>query len=179
VKLTENGGAVLVEPFDVLDAGRMTVCSDPQGAVICAWQPNQMFGAVLVNDPGAWTWSELLSPDIDAVKGFYAGVFDWSLESSDEAGGEYYAWHVEGQRWEEEGIGGARPVSDYGLPSSAAQWVTHLAVPDAAAAASATTDAGGKVLVEPEEIPIGISGVLTDPQGALFGILEPTYPEVR
>jgi uncharacterized protein len=32
-RVTRTGGSVLAEPFDVLDAGRMAVCSDPQGAV--------------------------------------------------------------------------------------------------------------------------------------------------
>ena len=27
------------EPFDVMEAGRMTVFADPSGAVLCVWQP--------------------------------------------------------------------------------------------------------------------------------------------
>ena len=32
------GGRMLVEPFDVMDAGRMGVFSDPEFSVFCVWQ---------------------------------------------------------------------------------------------------------------------------------------------
>ena len=37
-KAREAGGAVLGEPFDVMDAGRMAALADPEGAVFCVWQ---------------------------------------------------------------------------------------------------------------------------------------------
>ena len=38
-RATEAGGAVLADAFDVLDAGRMAVLEDPQGAVFAVWLP--------------------------------------------------------------------------------------------------------------------------------------------
>ena len=38
-RVREAGGQVLAEPFDVLEAGRMAVFADPEGAAIGAWQP--------------------------------------------------------------------------------------------------------------------------------------------
>ena len=38
-KAKELGATVMMEPFDVLDAGRMAVIQDPTGAVFCVWQP--------------------------------------------------------------------------------------------------------------------------------------------
>src|SRR5690242_17281278 len=32
-KVKDAGGTVLAEPFDVMEAGRMAVCADPEGAV--------------------------------------------------------------------------------------------------------------------------------------------------
>jgi predicted enzyme related to lactoylglutathione lyase len=32
------GGRVVVEPFDVLPAGRMAVLADPGGATFCVWE---------------------------------------------------------------------------------------------------------------------------------------------
>ena len=31
------GGAVMMPPFDVMDAGRMSVIADPTGAMMCLW----------------------------------------------------------------------------------------------------------------------------------------------
>ena len=36
--VADAGGAVLAEPFDVMDLGRMAVVADPEGAVFCVWQ---------------------------------------------------------------------------------------------------------------------------------------------
>ena len=52
-KVREAGGTVLSEPFDVFDAGRMAVFTDPEGAVFCVWQPNRHRGATVVNEHGA------------------------------------------------------------------------------------------------------------------------------
>jgi predicted enzyme related to lactoylglutathione lyase len=40
----EAGGSALMEPFDVLDAGRMAVFADPTGAAFCVWQANEQKG---------------------------------------------------------------------------------------------------------------------------------------
>src|ERR1700680_1057572 len=52
----ELGGTVHAPAFDVLDAGRMGVVQDPQGAYFLMWEPKQQFGASLVNPPGALSW---------------------------------------------------------------------------------------------------------------------------
>src|SRR3712207_3818403 len=44
-KVRAAGGSVLMEPFDVGDAGRMAVCADPSGAVFCVWQAREHRGA--------------------------------------------------------------------------------------------------------------------------------------
>jgi predicted enzyme related to lactoylglutathione lyase len=57
------GGTVVMAPMDVMDAGRMAVFQDPQGAFISAWQPSGHKGAQLVNEPGTLCWNELNSRD--------------------------------------------------------------------------------------------------------------------
>ena len=51
----DNGGAVFMEPMDVLDVGRMAVFADPAGAVFGIWQPGTHPGAGVVNEPGSLT----------------------------------------------------------------------------------------------------------------------------
>ena len=44
-KARDAGGLVAMEPFDVMDAGRMAVLSDPEGAAFCVWQAKSHNGA--------------------------------------------------------------------------------------------------------------------------------------
>ena len=58
-RVRDAGGAVLMEPFDVMDAGRMAFCADPEGAMFCLWQPNEHRGARLVNEAGSLNFNGL------------------------------------------------------------------------------------------------------------------------
>src|SRR6185436_8766513 len=59
----ELGGKVLMEPFDVMEHGRMAGVQDPTGGTICAWQARNHVGARLVREPGAACWCELYTTD--------------------------------------------------------------------------------------------------------------------
>src|SRR4051794_19961329 len=68
------GGQVHVPPFDVMDAGRMAVINDPTGAFVMLWTPKNMPGAGLVNEPGAFTWAELVAAPNERTASFYETV---------------------------------------------------------------------------------------------------------
>ena len=74
-KVKEAGGAVMVEPMDVMDLGRMAIFADPTGAVLGVWQPGTFIGAEIVNEPGALSWNEVNTRDPGAAKVFYGSVF--------------------------------------------------------------------------------------------------------
>ena len=57
-----------MDPFDVFDAGRMTVAQDPTGAVFGIWQAGEHHGAELANEPGSVTWNEVQTPDLGAAE---------------------------------------------------------------------------------------------------------------
>src|SRR5947207_3020008 len=40
-KVQDAGGNVVSEPFDVMESGRMAVCTDREGAAFCLWQAKQ------------------------------------------------------------------------------------------------------------------------------------------
>ena len=50
------------------------------GAVFSVWQAGHAPGAELVNEPGTWSWSELLTTDVEASKAFYGAVFGWAAD---------------------------------------------------------------------------------------------------
>jgi predicted enzyme related to lactoylglutathione lyase len=179
-RVKSAGGTVMMEPFDVLDAGRMAVCQDPQGAFFCLWQPKRTTGAQLVNEVGTWTWNQLSTRDLDGAKKFYGDVFGWTLGAAPEARPDspYSMWQVEGQRWEE-GLGGAMEMGDETPAEVPSNWGVFLSVEDVDGAVATTSEGGGKVIMPVTEIPVGKLAVLTDPQGAALGIIEPNYPEPR
>jgi uncharacterized protein len=43
-KVLDAGGRVVMDPFDVMDAGRMAVFADPEGAAFCVWQAKEHQG---------------------------------------------------------------------------------------------------------------------------------------
>jgi predicted enzyme related to lactoylglutathione lyase len=75
-RIGELNGQLIMPPFDVLEAGRMALASDPTGAVFAMWEPRSHIGARLVNAPGALNWNELATGDIGAYFSLFEGEFD-------------------------------------------------------------------------------------------------------
>ena len=165
----EAGGSVLAEPFDVMEAGRMAVIADPQGAAIRVWQAGNHRGAQLVNEPGTWNFSELNTSDTGAAEAFYKEVFGWEAERFDMDGHESSMWRRPGygDHLEKGDPDLRRRMADQGappgfedcvawlLPLDATQqggpphWSITFAVDDADAAAAKAEELGGKVLLPP------------------------------
>src|ERR1700730_10954420 len=76
-KVRQAGGRILTEPFDVMQAGRMAVFTDPEGAAFCVWQANEHKGARIVNEPGSLNFNSLNTRDPDGAESFYGSVFGW------------------------------------------------------------------------------------------------------
>ena len=70
-KVGAAGGTVVAEPFDVLDAGRMAVCADPEGAMFSVWEAKSHKGAKVVNEHGALNFNGLATRDAASAKAFY------------------------------------------------------------------------------------------------------------
>ncbi|MBO0679376.1 VOC family protein [Mycolicibacterium sp. S2-37] len=74
------GGHVPVEPADAGPGGRLAGCMDPSGARFRLWQPRRRLGAQLVNVPGSWNFSNLLSADPEGAAAFYTALFGWRFD---------------------------------------------------------------------------------------------------
>src|SRR5204863_5466759 len=79
----DAGGDVVTEPFDVMDAGRMAVFMDPEGAAFGVWQAGNHKGARIVNEHGSVNFNGLNTRDAEAAKPFYRSVFGWEALSLD------------------------------------------------------------------------------------------------
>jgi len=157
----ELGTAVVAEPFDVFDSGRMAVIQDPQGAFLNLWQAREHIGARLVNAPGAMSWNDLATPDPPAAAAFYGELFGWRAEEVPESDGRYWSIH-NGERLN----GGLMPAP----PGQPPAWNVYFAVDDLDAALATVGEAGGGVVVEPMEVPAGRFAFARDPQGAHFAL---------
>ncbi len=164
-----SGGSVLQPPMDVREAGRMSVLADPSGAVICAWQPKEHIGAEVINEHGAFTWSELMTPDPSAVTQFYAEVFGWTANTAPMPGMEYTVFMVEGGH--ENGVAGAMKSPMEAMP---AFWGVYFMVDDASETAAKAKELGATLMMEPTAMPgVGTLSTMSDPQGAVFSIMTP------
>jgi hypothetical protein len=169
-KVRDGGGQVLVEPMDVMGLGKMAVFSDPTGAVCGIWEPGTFAGAELVNDDGAFGWSELGTRDVPAARDFYGAVFGWSVEEQDM--GEMGTYNI----WKDGDAvrGGMMDITGMVPDEAPANWLVYFTVPDADAAAASTQSSGGQLLNGPIDINVGRLAVLQDPQGAFFAVMAPT-----
>jgi predicted enzyme related to lactoylglutathione lyase len=168
-KVGGAGGTVVMQPMDVMDAGRMFVATDPTGAFFMCWQPKENIGAEVVNEHGALTWNELQTPDVDAAAAFYSKLFGWKANAIDMGDMTYTAFELDGR-----GIGGAMNPPMEGVP---AHWQVYFAVDDTDAAVATARKGGATVLAEPMEVPnVGRMAALMDPQGAAFSVLKNASP---
>jgi predicted enzyme related to lactoylglutathione lyase len=178
-KVRDAGGRVLFDPIDIPnESGRMAVFADPQGAVFSVMQQKQHQGAQLVNEPGSWTWNNLMTSDVDGAKKFYGEVFGWKADQNEEAPPNVLMWQVEGQRWPE-GLGGLMAMGSDIPSGTPPHWQVYFAVDDADGAIEKTRSAGGSLLFGPLDVPVGRLAVLGDPQGANVAIIESRYPDPR
>jgi predicted enzyme related to lactoylglutathione lyase len=175
-KVKEAGGTVFAEPFDVMDAGRMAVFADPEGAVFAVWQPNQHPGAQLVSETGAFGWNELSTRDPEGAKAFYGAVFGWRGEKFDmEDGPDYVTWHLGDDG--EGGIGGMIDMRGNMLDEIPPHWMVYFNVDDTDATIDQVKERGGNVAYGPTEIPnVGRFAILSDPQGAHFAVIKVQPP---
>jgi predicted enzyme related to lactoylglutathione lyase len=170
-KAGELGAKVLAAPFDVMDVGRMAVVQDPTGATFALWQAGRHRGANVVNEPGAFCWNELATPDDRAAGSFYSGLFGWGTMVQDMGPMQYTTFTNEGRP----AAGMYKPSPEQGdMPPS---WTAYFAVADCDASAERVQELGGAVVAPPADIPgVGRFAIVADPQGAVFGIITLNAP---
>jgi uncharacterized protein len=113
-------------------------------------------------EQGAFSWFELTTTDVQAAEEFYCRLFGWTTEPW-LGEGTYTLIKVDGQE-----VGGmvAAPAGESPRPAG---WGIYLTVTDVDETARRVPEFGGKVLVQPTDIPkIGRYCIIQDPQGAVI-----------
>jgi uncharacterized protein len=161
--LPDLGGAVLRDPLDLADAGRVAAVRDPLGAILSLWQPRAHAGAELVDDIGALSWHELVTPDLERAKSFYAALFGWEYEA-----GPSRLTTI---------VNAGTPVATMREDSepegaSASCWIAYFGVASAHDAQQTAERNGGRTMTAVADCPIGRTALVADGQGATFAVLE-------
>lgn len=169
-KVAPAGGKVVKEPFDVMDVGRMSVVQDPTGALLCLWQAKKHKGADVLGDvPGSLCWNELYTNNVDRAGKFYVDVIGWKTKAVDMGPMGVYTLFNRGNDEKRNAAGMMNmPPNMKGAPS---HWLAYFSTDDVDASTKKAKSLGGKVLMDPMDIPnIGRFSIVQDPQGATFAL---------
>ena len=168
-KVEAAGGKVIAPPFQVLESGRMAVFQDPSGAFIAVWEPKEMHGAEVMYEPNSMGWAELNSRGIDKAKPFYTKVFGWVQKKSEMGeGAPEYTEFIN----DDESIAGATEMNPMVPAAVPSYWLVYFNVDDIDRSFKEAIDAGGREMSAPREFSGGQFAVLSDPQGAAFGLIQ-------
>jgi predicted enzyme related to lactoylglutathione lyase len=165
------GGTTMLPAMDVMEEGRMAVFGDPTGAAFSVWQAGRTHGAEVVNEPGAYSWNELMTRDLEAARSFYAEVFGWTYDDGMDMGpmGKYYV--VEGgQDGGLAGMMGMPPDMPDQVPN---HWGVYFTVADIDATLAKAAELGGSVVNGPMPSPVGQLATIHDDQHGSFSVLQP------
>lgn len=163
-KVKAAGGNVLMEPFDVMGYGRMSVVQGPEGAAFSFWQAGTHIGFQRIGEDNTAGWTELQTPDAANSGKFLADVIGLSLKT--DASGSYTELQRGGTS-----IGGIRPIGpDEPFPP---HWLIYFQVADCDATVAKAKSLGAAILMPPMDIEkVGRFAVLADPQRAAFAVIK-------
>lgn len=168
-KAKNLGGTVMMEPFDVMEFGRMAIIKDPAGASFSIWQPklHQGYGHAMPQI-GTPCWHELGTSNVDAAGKFYSSLFNWAPKVQDMEGTQYTMFQVD-----DKPCGGMMEMQGEQWAGIPPHWTVYFQVASCAETVAKAEKLGGKVLVPPTPIPnMGGFALLQDGGGANFGIFE-------
>jgi predicted enzyme related to lactoylglutathione lyase len=166
----ELSATIAMEPFDVMDVGRMAVIIDPVGAALCLWEPKSSIGASLVNTPGSMTWNDLITPEPELSARFYGDLFGWTTQEVE--GGSGYRVIRNGERTN----GGMMPL-DPRMGATPPNWMPYFGHEDVEQLVTEVADWGGQVFNGPMKMVQGTIAVLGDPQNAAFAVWTGEYDD--
>jgi uncharacterized protein len=164
--VAEAGGTVVLAPMEIPGSGRMTVFTDPTGAVCCAWEPGGHRGAELIDAPGSLVWTELQTRDHERAAEFYERVFGWTTQDLP----AYAMFNLDGRP-----VGGLMQMDSSWAPEIPANWLVYFGSEDAAATERRALELGGRSFVPARTVGPGgpqsyTFAVLGDPNGAVFAV---------
>ena len=122
--------------------------------------------------PGAFSWVDLMTPDVETARRYYGQLFGWSYTvDHDDSDGAYTQFTYHGMRVA--GMGEMpREMQQAGMPST---WNSYISVERLEPVVARCQELGGTVTLPPMDIHssgtlVGRMAVLADPAGAHFSL---------
>jgi hypothetical protein len=118
------------------------------------------------SEHGLFSWNELITPDAEAAKKFYAELLGWGLEDMPLKDTAYSVIKAKGHD-----IGGimSMPPGAAGTPP---RWLPYVTVDEVEVTVRQAEKLGAQVILPPTDIPeVGRFAILKDPQRAEFAII--------
>src|SRR5438270_8311104 len=127
----------------------------------------------MASSTGYFVWHELMTTDVAAARAFYSKVVGWESTDAQMPNINYWMFNAGGTP-----IAGVTDLPQdaraMGTPPS---WVGYVAVDDVDATTAKVTAGGGKVYVQPRDIPnVGRFAIVADPDGAAIAVLKSANP---
>ncbi|HYD53736.1 MAG TPA: VOC family protein [Gemmatimonadaceae bacterium] len=122
---------------------------------------------------GRIAWHDCMASDLAGARAFYGAVLGWGEQEFPMGDTPYVMWTVNGAP-----MGGFMPLPEEAKAHGAPQhWLTYFGTDDVDASTAQVREAGGQVMVPPQDIPtVGRFSVVSDPFGALFALYQPLQP---
>jgi predicted enzyme related to lactoylglutathione lyase len=160
----ELGATVAMEPFDVMQHGRMAVVQDPVGAFLSLWEPKEHTGVQVRDEPNTLCWNELYVGDTAVAAKFYSGLFGWTPKTDK---GGYAEW-LRGSV----AVGGMIAIApEWGKVPP--HWLPYFSVTDCDAIVAQAAELGGGAMMPARDVAnVGRFALLLDPQGASFAVIK-------
>jgi predicted enzyme related to lactoylglutathione lyase len=115
---------------------------------------------------GAFSWYELTTSNRKEARQFYGKLLGWQFQDMNMGNGTYTVINVKGKS-----MGGMTdiPPNAEGMPPG---WGGYATVDDVDAVVARVAGLGGRVLLEPTDIPtVGRFATIMDPQGATLSLI--------
>ncbi|MFJ9697493.1 VOC family protein [Kitasatospora sp. NPDC101183] len=171
------GGRVRTGPYDVLGAGRTATCTDPTGAGFALWQPHDVRGLDVVDEPGSLCWTECYSVDAQRAKAFYRTVLDWQEYDIPLAGLTLTVLTPAGGGSDDAHGDLVQLGPEQTARGTRSHWLPYLEVTDVDSLLATAEALGATVRVPAMDVPgMGRLAQLQDPHGAVFAVITSERP---
>ncbi|MFD7018214.1 VOC family protein [Streptomyces sp. NPDC059928] len=169
----QAGGSVRVAPAEVFTAGRMAGFTDPTGAEFAVWEPRDMDGLEIVNEPGSVSWIELYTTDAAVAKDFYRTVLSWDTRDMPMSEDIVYTIAGAAGGGEQSMHGGLMQLPQENLDAgSTSEWHPYFETEDCDATVVRAQELGATVIIPPADAEgVGRFAMLLDPFGAPFAVI--------
>jgi predicted enzyme related to lactoylglutathione lyase len=117
---------------------------------------------------GDFSWSELMTRDVEGSKKFYKELLGWETDEMPMQEGVYTVFKVGG-----EAVGGMMSMPAEVPDMVPTHWEAYVTVRDVDAVAKKAQEMGATLIVPPRDIPnVGRFSTIQDPQGAVINVIQ-------